>query len=375
MLTSRERLLKCIRHQPIDRVPVAVADPIGSWHEDSWELRQESYRKLIGVIRERCDIMYALGVEYKQTPIERDEAGNKLEIREWDEVNSHYTGHTYHSKDKNLTALYRVDEGVNTTWTLKHLLEEITDIDSYLSIPYDPPEIDMARFFREKERLGDRGVMVLCLSDPICVAASLFEMSTFLVHAITERERIKYFLDAIHERQMFELRSILKHDVKDDILYLHGPEYATPPYLPPDYFYDYVTCYLIESCRAIKEAGAIPAIHCHGKVANALKHFAMTDAEVLDPLEPPPDGDIELADVKRLYGNKFCLCGNIELKEIETADRNRIDFLVKSSMDAAKEGSGYILTPCATPITAPLPQKTEENYIQMIESGLKYGAY
>ena len=57
----------------------------------------------------------------------------------------------------------------------------------------------------------------------------LFEMSTFLMYAITEPEKIKYFLDALHERQMFNLKRILKNDVKDVIFRICGPEYATPP--------------------------------------------------------------------------------------------------------------------------------------------------
>lgn len=369
MITSRERLLRCIRHQPIDRVPISTYDSIGSLDENIWEYKQESYSNLLKVIRERTDIMYTLLPEfiYKPNPM--------VEIQSWDEGNSHYTRYVYHIKDRNFTELRRVDDGMNTTWTLKHLLEDISDIDMYLSIPYDPPEINMERFFKEKEKLGEKGIMVTYLTDPICLAANLFDMGTFLMHAVTETEKVKYFLDAIHERQMYELRMILKHNVKDVIISICGPEYATPPYLSPDYFYDYVTCYLITMCREIKEAGAIPMIHCHGKIGKILDQFAMTEAELLDPMEPPPDGDIELAEIKRLYGKKFCLVGNIELRELEYSDKDRIDYLVRNAMEDAMEGSGFILMPTACPINAPLSKKTEENYFQMIESGLKYGVY
>lgn len=98
---------------------------------------------------------------------------------------------------------------------------------------------------------------------------------------------------------------------------------------------------------------------------------------MLEPVEPCPDGDIALSEVKRRYGGKLCLMGNIEMREIENeyVDKARIDMLVREAMDAAKAGSGFMLMPTSFPITIPLPLKTEENYIQMIDSARKYGRY
>ena len=116
-------------------------------------------------------------------------------------------------------------------------------------------------------------------------------------------------------------------------------------------------------------------IHSHGNIAKVIDQLVMTDAQALDPLEPPPDGDIELAQVKILYGEKLCLFGDIELRELEFSNRERIDFLVKTAMNAGKEGGGFVLMPASAPINVPLSQRTEENYMQMLESAHKYGTY
>lgn len=119
-----------------------------------------------------------------------------MEKEEWDEGISHFKRTVYHTCKGDLTSLHRTEQGIYTTWTLQHLLENITDIEKYLSLQYEPPEIDMALFYREQEQLGDKGLMMLDFSDPICLAAELFEISTFLVHATTEPDKTKYFLDA-----------------------------------------------------------------------------------------------------------------------------------------------------------------------------------
>ena len=216
---------------------------------------------------------------------------------------------------------------------------------------------------------------MISIGDPICDAASLFEMGQFLVLAITEPTRMRYFLDALHERQMYQLQQILQHDVRGVQFRICGPEYATPPYLSPEHFGLFVTPYLTEICTAIREAHGFARVHCHGKVGAVLDQIVAAGAQGLDPIEPPPDGDITLAEVKKRYGNHLCLFGNIELKELENSDSDRIEALVRQAIDEAAEGGGFVLMPTAAPISVPLSPRTERNYMTYIEAGLKYGCY
>lgn len=369
-MTSKERLLKCIAHESIDHVPVSTHE-LNGWNSNSWENQHPSYARLMNAIREYTDCMYLLD----PVAAHSDLFDPHTEIQSWQAGEKRYTKRIAHAPSKRLEALFCSEEGVNTTWTLQPLLKDIGDIDEYLALPYETPEPDMTGYLKTKRELGDRGVMLLSVSDPIAEAASLFGMSNFLIHALSEQDRMKFFLDALHDRQLDYLKKILSYDVKDIIIRIYGPEYATPPYLSPGHFRLYVACYLKELCSLIKGAGAIPRIHCHGRIATVIDEFADTEAAAIDPLEPPPDGDMALADVKRRYGRQFCLMGNIEIKELEMAGRERIDRLVREAMDAAKEGSGFILMPTACPLNADLPAKTEGNYLQMIESAVKYGRY
>lgn len=367
-MNSKQRLLNCIEHKPIDRVPVSTYDLVG-WDPDSWQSRDPSYSRLLSIIRDKLDC------EYMLNPVFKNPFADNLTNETWIEENSTYTRSIYHSKEGPLTSLSRRDDGIHTIWHIEPLLKSTRDIDKYLKIPYEPSCPDMSKFLKVKTELAYKGLMMISIPDPVCVAAKLFGMSEFLILALCESELVKYLLDALHQRQMHELRQILIHDIKDVIIRICGPEYATEPYLNPSYFYNYVTCYLITMCKEIRLAGGIPRIHCHGKIASIISQFAMTDAVAIDPLEPPPDGDMYLSDVKRLYGEKFCLFGNIELKELETASEDRIDELVKKAIDDAGQNTGFVLTTTASPINSPLSEKTEKNYIRMIESALEYGQY
>jgi hypothetical protein len=367
-LSSRERLLRCLRHQPTDRVPISTYELVG-WNENAWENNEPSYARLMRAICKKTDCIYMLQPDWKCPTI------GGIETESWREGKSAFSRTTLQTPKGKLTTLHRLDDDLHTLWVLEHLLKDIEDIDPYLSVPYEAPELDMARFLAERQALGEKGVMMISIDDPVCLVAELFEMGQFLVYALSEQKRIKRFLDAVHERQMVCLEQILRHDVRDVIFRICGPEYVTPPYLSPEHFREYVTGYLKDICRAIKEAGGFARVHCHGKIGRILDQIVEAGAEGLDPIEPPPDGDIEMADVKKMCGKDLCLFGNIELRELEHSDRDRIDALVKKAMEEAKEGGGFVLMPTAAPINVPLSKKTEENYLQYIESGLKYGAY
>ncbi len=366
-MTSRERILRACRREPVDRVPISTYELVG-WNGKAWENGEPSYRRLMDAIREKTDCIYAAGLDWKGPP------HPERHTETWTEGTSRLTRTVWRTPGGDLTTLQRVDPDVHTVWTLEHLLKTVDDIELYLSLPHEPPEPVMRRFYREQGELGERGVMMLSVSDPVCEAAELFEMGRFLVHAITEPDAIGRLLDAIHERQMVALRRILDNDVRDVIFRICGPEYATPPYLSPEYFRRFVTPYLTEIIAEIRKGGAFARTHCHGRIGRVLDQMVEAGSQGLDPVEPPPDGDITLGEVKGLYGDRLCLFGNIELRELETSDPDRIEHLVRTAIEEGAAGGGFVLMPTAAPINVPLSPRTEENYLRSIEAGLKYGS-
>ena len=115
--------------------------------------------------------------------------------------------------------------------------------------------------------------------------------------------------------------------------------------------------------------------HSHGRIASLLDEIAKTGADAIDPVEPPPDGDIELSQVKKRLGEKMCLFGNIEVKLLEYGSSDEIRNFVINAMAQAKPGGGFVIMPTASPIGIPLSSKTLDNYATFIETALEHGRY
>jgi uroporphyrinogen-III decarboxylase len=213
------------------------------------------------------------------------------------------------------------------------------------------------------------------VGDPAYLAADLMSFQEYMMWAFEETDHFARVVDIIAERVRENLRRQLDCCVLD-CYRIVGPEYFTPPYLSPAMFRRFVLPHVTEMTRLIHARGAKVRLHCHGKMAQVLDMILETGCDGIDPCEPPPDGDIELDEVKRLcQAHGVSVWGNIELKLLEQATPAQVRSEVQKIMRQAKDGGGFVLMPTAGAITLPLAPKTEANYKAFIEAGLEFGQY
>ena len=273
-----------------------------------------------------------------------------------------------------LTSTHRVYDNLYTTWQTEHWCKTIDDVNKMLSVPFEPIKYDASDYDRIKKEVGDRGIIMSGAADPAYLAMELMEFGEATVWVMTETEHFAETVEEIHRRNMKNLENMLKCKTVD-LYRICGPEYLTPPYLPPKFFKRFVTPYLKEMTDLIHKYGGLVRIHCHGKINKVIDEILSCGADALDPCEAPPDGDITLRELKERANGKLCLFGNIQLKSLEHAGVSEIRDIVRSCMDDAKKGGGFVIMPTAAPINIPLSQKTEENYYAFIETALEYGKY
>ena len=128
--------------------------------------------------------------------------------------------------------------------------------------------------------------------------------------------------------------------------------------------------------RAIELATAvgIPThVHACGPEKELVRIMAEeTTLTVIDPLEIPPMGDCHLAELKRAYGDRIVLKGNLHTTEVML--RGTVADVVAASrkaIDDAAAGGRFILSTgdqCGR-------DTPDENLAAMIETARTYGRY
>jgi hypothetical protein len=91
-------------------------------------------------------------------------------------------------------------------------------------------------------------------------------------------------------------------------------------------------------------------------------------ADGLDPIEPPPQGDVELSYVRQKYGKQLVLFGNLEASDIENLGTAEFEKKVARALKegTAGKGRGFVLMPSACPYGRKLSDRALKNYEAMV---------
>jgi len=198
-MTRRERLMATLRGEPVDRPAVcfyeingldenpANPEPFNIYSHPSWA-------PAIRLAREKSDRIVMRGVPFRNAP--PDPLAGLRTDETHTEGGSTITPTTIRAGRRTFTTRARRDPDVNTVWTLEHLLKNADDLKAWLELP--PAEFggepDTSGVLAAEKALGDTGIILIDMADPLLWVVPLFEMGQFTVVALTEQ---KLFTEAL----------------------------------------------------------------------------------------------------------------------------------------------------------------------------------
>jgi uroporphyrinogen decarboxylase len=125
--------------------------------------------------------------------------------------------------------------------------------------------------------------------------------------------------------------------------------------------------------KMAKDAGVPTMLHSCGKSMALVKMLAEeTDVDLINPLEVPPMGDVHLAEVKRLYGSRIALMGNLHTTEVMMLGTPELvrQKVIEALRDAG-QGGNFILSTgdqCG-------PLTPDANLFALVDAVQAYGRY
>jgi len=373
-MTRRERIYATLRGDPVDRPAVNfyeitgcesvdASDPFNIYADPSW-------RPLLQLAREKTDRLVRCFPKFVNAPTNPIHAASKV-VTEYILNGSRLITRTVTvGSGRTLVERTRRDLDVDTVWTTEHLVKSAEDLAALLSLPEGElgGELDVTNVLALEAELGDTGAVLLDIGDPLCAVASLFEMGEYTVVALTEPELFHEALRRFARMVQHKVEAVAKA-LPGRLWRIVGPEYASPPYLPPALFDEYVVKYDTPLVSTIQKYGGYARIHSHGRLQAILDLIAATGCSGLDPIEPPPQGDVDLAYVRQRYGEQMVLFGNLEIADIENLPTVHFKERVKRALaeGTAGSGRGFVLQPSACPYGRVLSPLTLQNYEAILD--------
>ncbi|MGI6368996.1 MAG: uroporphyrinogen decarboxylase family protein [Anaerolineae bacterium] len=372
-MTRRQRLMATLRGEPVDRPAVSFYELNGLDEDrsdgDPWNIYSHpSWWPLLDLAREHTDRIVMRGVRLTDGPRAMGALGAERSVTCAGDARLELQ--TVHTPAGDLTARTRRDRDVNTVWVTEHLLKGVEDLRAVLAMPAPTPDttVDTGPVLEAEQALGEAGIVMIDTPDPLCLGAELFDMATFTVIALTEPALFHALLERLQAWLLPRIEATAAA-LPGRLWRMVGPEYATPPYLPPRLFREYVNRYDAPLIQAIQRHGGYARLHCHGRIARVIEAIAELEPDGLDPIEPPPQGDVELQEVRQRYGECMVLFGNLEVSEIENLPTDTFRERVQRAIEegTAGNGRGFVLMPSSCPYGRELSPLTLRNYETMVE--------
>lgn len=376
-MTSRERMLTAMRHGKADCVPVSpdISNmiPCRLQNRPFWDIYIHDNPPLWKALFEAFEYFDCDGYtdecelefKYKSYPVKE-----RVYLIQKDERYIEKLLYRTSLGDMTETLVYpKYDPPTKVEKIVKNFAE---DYEKYkLFYPY-AESYDASIFNIQKEELGNRGVIGKYVGSPgIATMISFFQGSLeAAVYAYYDYH--DEFMDIVHQQHKCVLRKAeLAIDAGVDFVGVGGSGDITLQ--STDMWRETVLPTVKELTKMCRQAGVLSQLHTCGKERYVVEAcYNETDLDLINPLEPPKMGDVDLAEVKEKFGDKLCLMGNLHttdvmlqgsVQDVEKACRKAID-------DAGKNG-GFILSTgdqCGR-------DTPDENIFKMVKVARTYGKY
>ncbi|MBD3181546.1 hypothetical protein GF312_04585 [Candidatus Poribacteria bacterium] len=118
--------------------------------------------------------------------------------------------------------------------------------------------------------------------------------------------------------------------------------FNTGPFLRPEWFAEFVTPYLKRLIAGYRNLDQYVIKHTDGNIMPILDQLVDANPHALHSLDP--QGDVDIAEVKRLYGDKVCLIGNVNCGMLTTGTDEECIESARYAIQSGMPGGGYVFS-------------------------------
>jgi uroporphyrinogen decarboxylase len=192
-----------------------------------------------------------------------------------------------------------------------------------------------------REMSGDE-YFVMMGGDPTYAIPSGGDIMDFVCKIADNPQRMKDEAKARVETELEKAKIIKKEGIVDGFALCSDYCFNNTPFLSPGMFDEFVTPYLTEIIAGYREMGFYTIKHTDGNIMPILDSLVSARPHALHSLDP--QGGVDIAEVKRLVGDKVCLIGNVDCGLMDTGTDQEVIESARYALKSGMKGGGYIFS-------------------------------
>jgi uroporphyrinogen decarboxylase len=144
------------------------------------------------------------------------------------------------------------------------------------------------------------------------------------------------------ERSLKEQAELAKDGACDGLALCSDYCFNSGPFISPAQFDEFIFPTLKAQIAAQRELGFYVIKHTDGNIMPILDRLVEANPHALHSLDP--QGGVDIAEIKRLHGNRLCLIGNVDCGLMDTGTEEQVVESARYALRHGMPGGGYIFS-------------------------------
>ena len=192
-----------------------------------------------------------------------------------------------------------------------------------------------------RERTGDR-YYLMRHGDATFELPNGAQLVDFAYRLADEPEKVHSDAQAAVNGALERAAEYAKHGGLDGFALCSDYCFNTGPFLSPAQFGEFITPYLAQLVKGYRDLGFYVIKHTDGNIMPVLDQLVQTNPHALHSLDP--QGGVDMAEVKKLVGQKVCLIGNVNCGLVDTGTDAQVIESTRYALRHGMPGGGYIFS-------------------------------
>lgn len=192
-----------------------------------------------------------------------------------------------------------------------------------------------------REKTGDR-YFLMRHGDATFAIPSGDEMAEFAYRLADEPKKVKQEADERVNRALERAERLQKHGSLDGFALCADYCFNTGPFLSPRQFSEFITPYLVKLIKGYRDLGFYVIKHTDGNIMPIIDQLVEANPHALHSLDP--QAGVDIAKVKRLYGDRLCLMGNVNCGLLDTGTLEEVYQSARYALKHGMPGGGYVFS-------------------------------
>ena len=246
----------------------------------------------------------------------------------------------------------------------KGVISDFDDLKRYV-FP-EKEDFDYWKFEQVKSLLPDGMGVIGQYGDIFTMTWEMMGFEDFSVAIFENPDLVKSLNETIGDRVLSMFEYFAESDAVDAMWYSDDIAFTQGLLVSPETLHEYFFPWLEKIGGLARKANKPLLYHTDGVLWDVFDDIIACGVDAIHPIEPKA---MDIAEVKRRYGDKLCLLGNVDVDILARGSKEEIRKIVKENVENAGYNGGY----CIGSGNSIPEYVVYENYIALLDASREFG--